>query len=122
MSQTTDQQQAQERNVKDDIRSIDLGLTPREAGTYRLPGEGDTDPTLGDGNTAGGSSWLAIVLWLGAALLGMNGLTTFAGSISALFDPSVSAWGSMGLFIGLGMLVVAALLALAARSIGKRRD
>jgi uncharacterized protein (DUF58 family) len=59
---------------------------------------------------------------LGAALLGMNGLTTLVGSVSAMSDPSASAWGSMGVVMGLGMLLVAALLALAANAAGTRRD
>jgi hypothetical protein len=121
MSQTTGGQRSQERNAKEESQSIDLGVSPREAGTYHPPGEGGTDQSPG-GGTSHGASWLAVVLWLGAALLGMNGLTTLVGSVSAMSDPSASAWGSMGVVMGLGMLLVAALLALAANAAGTRRD
>lgn len=122
MSQTTDGQRSQQRNAKEETQSIDLGVSPREAGTYHLPGEGGTDQPPGGGRTSHGTSWLAVVLWLGAALLGVNGLTTLTGSISAMSDPSVSAWGSMGVVMGLGMLLVAGLLALAANAVGTRRE
>lgn len=121
MTGDTHGQGPEDRSAKKETRYIDLGMTPREAGTYRPPGEDGMDQPPGNDSTSSGSSWLAAVLWLGAALLGVNGLSTLTGSISAMSDPSVRAWGSMGVVMGLGMLLIAAVLAFVARALGKRQ-
>lgn len=122
MSRNTDGQPSQARNAEERPQFIDLGMSPREAGKYQPPGEGGTEHSPGSGNPSGSTSWLAVVLWLAAGLLGMNGLNMLIGSISAMSDRSVSAWGSMGLVMGAGMLLIAVLLALGAYAAGKRPD
>ncbi len=99
--------------------TIDLGATPREKGEY--PGADASVADNLDRTLGGGGTWLPVVLWVAAAFCGLQGLTSLAGFLGSLSDPSVSAWANVGIFGAVVMLLLALLLALAARAAGGRR-
>lgn len=108
------------KDKKSEPQVVDLGETPLERGEFSPPNGSPDGASPEQQQPSGGGSFFSLLLWFGAAFLGIKGLINLVGSITSLSDPSVSGWASMGIVMGLGMLMGAGVLALFASLAGRK--